>query len=203
MVIAKIALQGWVEYNVSMKDIPNFIGLYAATKSGQIWSYPKRGPGRAHSGKFLKPAISGKGYERVELFHSPVLGVNRRHYVHRLVATCYLENTKEKKQVNHKDGNKTNNRVTNLEWVTPSENMQHAHSVLGISSNWKNRPKLMGKNNPKSVAVTQYTVDGLIVKKWDCIRDAVRQMGFIDSCIINCCKHNNKTHKGFVWEYTK
>jgi len=186
-----------------MKDIPDFEGLYAATECGQIWSYPKTGPGRAHNGKFLKPAISGKGYQRVELFHSLVPGANRRHYVHRLIATCYLKKTEIQKEVNHKDGIKTNNNVANLEWVTRSENMQHAHSVLMVSKDWCNRPKILGKNNPKSIPVTQIALNGKTVKKWDCIQDAVRQIGAIGSCVTNCCKHNRKTHKGFIWEYTK
>lgn len=67
------------------------------------------------------------GYYRVILFKD---GQRKRHFVHRLVAETFLENIENKPQVNHKDGNKQNNNVENLEWVSQSENMKHSYYVL-------------------------------------------------------------------------
>lgn len=100
-------------------DIPEYEGLYAASTNGNIWAYPKLS--RLH-GRWLKKCISRCGYEYVCLFN----GKRKNIYVHRLVAIAFIKNTDDKPAVNHKDGNKLNNRVENLEWVTNSENKIHA-----------------------------------------------------------------------------
>ncbi len=77
------------------------------------------------SGKILKPYARdsrNRPYMCVTLF---IRGVKKTAYVHRIVATTYIDNPHKKKQVNHKDGDKTNNHVSNLEWVTNQENQDH------------------------------------------------------------------------------
>lgn len=89
--------------------------------------------------RILKPNDNGYGYLSVFLcLH------NKRHkfYIHRLVAQTFIPNTNNKQEVNHKDGNKQNNRVDNLEWCTSSENHKHAFN-LGLQS-------LYGENHTQS-----------------------------------------------------
>jgi len=69
--------------------------------------------------RFLKPQQNNKGYERVQL-------CGKFYFVHRLVAEKYIPNPENLPQVNHKDGNKTNNDVSNLEWVSNQKNRDHA-----------------------------------------------------------------------------
>lgn len=87
---------------------------YRIEKNGDIFN---------KKGLKLKTYISKFGYERVTLSHN---GSKKAFFVHRLVAQEYLQNIKNKPCVNHKDGNKLNNNVNNLEWCTYSENSKHA-----------------------------------------------------------------------------
>lgn len=100
-----------------MKDIEGYEGLYAITEGGKIWSYPKRGK---HKGIWLRPFINTRtGYPCVEL-------LNRPKPVHRLVAITFIPNSRKLPEVNHKNGNKLDFSIQNLEWVTRSENIVHA-----------------------------------------------------------------------------
>lgn len=78
------------------------------------------------SSKILKPAKDNKGYFRVGIMIEGKLITKK---IHRLVAIFFIENLKNKPQVNHIDGNKENNQANNLEWSTGSENMKHAYSI--------------------------------------------------------------------------
>lgn len=93
--------------------------------------YEIRRDGTVFSKRMNKP-LKGhclNGYKRVRLKYN---GGYKNFYVHRLVAECYVENPLSKKQVNHKDGNKGNNCVENLEWNTSKENINHAWNNLGL-----------------------------------------------------------------------
>ena len=99
------------------KDIPGTDGEYKISNYGKVMTVKTR--------RILSPAIDERGYERVCLFKKDR---SRRYKVHRLVAITFIPNPDDKKQVNHKDGNKRNNCVDNLEWVTNEENMHHSRA---------------------------------------------------------------------------
>jgi len=104
------------------KVIPGFNGMYEITKDGKVWSN--------YSNKYLKPDDNGKGYKIVHLqYQLHPKKLYRTLYIHRLVAQAFIPNPDNKSQVNHIDGNKSNNDITNLEWATPKENMLHAFST--------------------------------------------------------------------------
>lgn len=112
-----------------IKDIKGFEGLYAVTSHGRVWSYPK-GKGSSHKGDWLSPYLV-RGYPTVEI------GVRRENritaVVHRLVGYAFIENESNKPCINHIDGVKTNNTVSNLEWCTYAENNLHAYK-MGLKS---------------------------------------------------------------------
>ena len=98
-----------------MKPIKGYEKFYSADESGFIWSHRQKKP--------LKIFINNSGYECLVLNS----GKNRKKFlVHRLIAQTFIPNPKKLKCVNHKDGNKRNNVLKNLEWVSYSENIQHA-----------------------------------------------------------------------------
>ena len=115
-----------------MKDIPNYEGLYAATKDGKIWSYPK--PCSSKNGIFLKQQIYTNKNNRTTPHKQLLVGLykdkKRKVYLaHRLIAFTYIPNPLNKPDINHIDGNPLNNNIDNLEWCTKKENMKHARET--------------------------------------------------------------------------
>jgi len=122
-----------------MRDIPGYESLYAITEDGQVWSYPK--PPRNPSGMWMRQQLIVNKYRRLKSHSSFQVSLCRkggakRFLVHRLVALAYIPNPDGKPDINHKDGNPLNNYVSNLEWCTKFENMQHAmqNGLLDIHS---------------------------------------------------------------------
>lgn len=102
------------------KDIPGYEKLYQANKYGQI-----RGIQRYKNGRILVEHKNSSGYSRVCLFKN---GKRYKPLVHKLIAITFIPNPENKPVINHKDGNKQNNCVDNLEWTTQSENVKHSYA---------------------------------------------------------------------------
>ena len=114
--------------NIEWKDVVGFEGLYEINSKGDVKSlgrvvYDSIGRTRNIKGKLLKPSANN-GYLEVRLTDES--GKSKNYFVHRLVAIAFIENPDEKICVNHIDGNKQNNNVTNLEWTSYEENNTHA-----------------------------------------------------------------------------
>lgn len=114
------------------RDVQGYENLYQVSNFGNVKSLPK-GDGNGHKERILKPDLRG-GYFTVTL---STQGLIQRFPVHKLVAKAFLENASNKPVVNHKNLDKLNNCVENLEWVTASENARHAYQNGALDSNFE------------------------------------------------------------------
>lgn len=177
------------------KDIVGYEGLYQVSNMGHVKSLNYN-----HTGKQKELAFKrhNSGYLTVTLCKD---GVHKNKSLQTLVANAFIENPDCKPCVNHIDGNKENNTVTNLEWVTYSQNTRHAIKTgLRADSNMTGR---IGVLNPCSRKVEQYAKDGKHIKTWDCISDVARSYNCSPSTVINCCAGRIKSCKGYIWKYAE
>lgn len=116
--------------------VVGYEGLYMVSDQGRVFGLPKP----THYGHVLAKKTHASGYESVCLCRG-----NHKRYVsvHRIVAAAFVPNPNGKPEVNHKNGIRSDNRASNLEWVTRSENERHAYHVLGKSPNrpWAGKPR--------------------------------------------------------------
>lgn len=109
--------------------IEGFEGIYDVSTFGRVRSYPRNGT-QDKDVHILKHGVSKSGYHRYYLFKN---GIGKNRCAHRLVAQTFIPNPEHKREVNHIDGNPSNNHVENLEWCTSSEN--HIHRVYTLGHN--------------------------------------------------------------------
>lgn len=150
------------------------------------------------NGKPLKHSFNHKGYCMINFY------VNHKRTgfgIHTLVAKQFIHNKDPNKtQVNHKDGDKTNNKAENLEWVTPSENMRHSVNVLG---------NYIGIKNASSKAVMGINKKDNNVLTFDAMSDAARYFSGLCDIDFRCAKNSlwralhgiRKSYKGYYWCY--
>ena len=167
--------------------VKGYEGLYEVSTFGQVQSLTRN----TTSGKTLNPVKCASGL-RVSLKNS---GSDSKIYIHRLVATAFLERLPEHTQVNHKDGNRWNNHVDNLEWCTASENVQHAHDNL------ERNYTAFGENHANSKTVSQYSKEGELVNVWGGVNEAGRVLGIQFTNIAKCARGERPYAGKFIWKY--
>ena len=171
------------------KPIIGFEGLYEISNLGRVKSLSRYVKSKANSKmkipeRILKTGKNKCGYALVVLMKN-----NKRHnkLVHRLVAEAFINNPENYAVVNHIDGNKQNNNVSNLEWCSTSYNVKHAY-LTGL--------------NKKIKAVIQLDLTGKIIRKYNSVRET-EQYGYQSSGVSEACNglKTNHTYRGFIWRF--
>lgn len=158
------------------KDIKDYEGLYQISNKGRVKS--KRKILKAINGIYLKVGLSKNGIQKTT-------------YIHRLVADTFINNKNNYKCINHKDENKHNNSVENLEWCTNLYNI-----------NYGKRNEKVSKNQSK-YKIIQKDKNNNIIKIWDNIWELSHNTKYETTNIRKCCKKQYKYAYGYKWEYER
>ena len=184
----------------SIVGIINYEDIYSITKDGTVYRTRTK-----HKDIFRKIQTKMKpnGYLYCTLSRS---GLHKNFYIHRLVAQAFIPNRENKPHIDHINGDKKDNRVENLRWVTHKENMNNPVSTAKLSSARKkyylNEDNLRRNRQQKhNKAIVQLSIEGEVVGEYQSIRDAQRQTGIGASSIFNCIKQYTHTAGGFKWQY--
>lgn len=179
--ICVIKTKEYMGRNEEWKDIIGYEGIYQISSIGRVKNII--------NDKIKKPSINKYGYFQVMLWKN---NKNKLKRIHRLVAEAFLNNPKPNifDCINHKDENKLNNSVENLEWCNRGYNNNYGSHNLNIAKS-------------HSKPVIQYTLNGEFVKEWESATIASRELGFPQSAINWCCMKKEKYNscKGFLWKY--
>lgn len=160
------------------RDVRGYTGVYQVSNLGRVRRVAP------DSTRVLKPWRHNAGYSCV------TLSLNKKEskpLVHRLVAEAFLPNPANKPQINHINGVKTDNRVTNLEWCSNRENALHSANVLGNESTIPKRP-------------VRCVDTGEV---FNSARNAARAVGGCSQNIVKCCQGKRGHHKGLRWAYAE
>ena len=152
------------------RDIPGYEGLYTVSEDGSIYSH------KTH--RNLKPQKHPSGYRKVNLSKD---GVSHTYYIHRLVAEAFLPNPDNLPQINHLDEDKTNNAVSNLEWISVLDNLNY------------------GTRNDRIAKKVRCIETGEVYRS---LSDAARAIGY-SVANIHHALNSGKTCKGMHWEYVE
>ena len=149
------------------------------------YSVSTEGEVRKDTTNYILSQSSQQDYKFVGLI---INGKQKRMRVHRMVALTFIDNPDNKPYVNHINGNRSDNNVENLEWVTPSENTQHAVNT-GLFKSGRTR------------AVIQYNLNGEQMATFESATEAARQTGGSQSKITMCCRRQRDSANDYQWRY--
>lgn len=183
------------------KDIEGYKGIYQVSTLGRVKSVGRILSYKNHQDREQKETImhpyKSRDYLGIVLYSC---GKRKSFLVHRLVADTFIPNIENKEEVNHKNGNKHDNRVENLEWVTHSENNLHCYQVL------KRKPSCLGKfgcESPRSKPVVRINISTNEKTIYSSLTEAAEENNTNITSIWACCSGRQKLCKKYKWEYLK
>ena len=189
------------------KDIKEYEGLYKISNLGKVKkvSRKKKGRGTKCYGYtkelILKPDMSKQGYLRATLY---INGKGKKYLIHRLVGAAFIENPNNFPQINHKDENKSNNNIINLEWCNAKYNSNYGTGKTRAVLN-ADKIKRVANTDYKAIGVktqkkvNQLSTDGKFIRVWEGM--TIAATGARQGGISNCCSGRTHSSGGFLWRY--
>lgn len=178
-----------------IEEYPN----YMVSSEGKVKSIKRNDSRGCHrKGKILSPRYNTRGYISVVLYKN---GEPQTFRVNRLVAQVFIPNPDNKPYVDHINGDRADNRVCNLRWVTHKENMNNPLTRLKLKNGIGQKIATECSRLKTSKPVLQFSKNGDFIRKWDSASVAERDGNFNDTSIGNCCKGKFKTSGGYIWRY--
>ena len=179
-------------------DVVGYENLYQVSNYGRVYSLI--------SGKFLKPCKERNGYLYISLHKNKK---TKKYFVHKIVATAFIENPLQLPQVNHISEDKSDNRIENLEWCSASYNCNYGTRTARIipktlaHPNYKATREKCGKAATEkcSKIVLQFTKDGKFINEFPSVREAERQTSIAHSHISSCCRGKLKSAGKYLWRF--
>ena len=170
------------------ENIKGYENLYQISNKGRIRSLDKIDSiGRKVKGRVMKPSKRKDGYLQIMLHKSSKY---KMFLIHTLVASAFIDNPNGYKEINHKDENKLNNNVKNLEWCNRTYNINYGSGNIG-------RAKTIRELKSKKVL---QLLGNTIIKEWNSTTEAEKE-GYKHQSISRCCNGIRETHKGYRWQY--
>lgn len=193
----KETIQSIIEFEskkYEVKRIKHFKD-YFITNDGQVFScvyHPIKNKNKQiHK---LKPQYDTNGYVFVDIRKNKKRNLIS---VHRLVAETFIPNPQHKREVNHKNGIKDDNRAENLNWASRSENLKHSFNVLHRKPTWLGKH---GGDHPSSKLVFQIK-DGIVIAEYSSVVEASEKTKINEGNIGAVCRGYRKTAGGYSWKY--
>lgn len=188
--------------NEIWKDIAGYNGYYQISNYGRVkrkgYHYiDKYGHKKGRGEKILSQLKNKSGYMLINLSKE---SISKHLYVHRLVACAFITNKDNKLQVNHKNGNKSDNRVSNLEWSTRSENMKHAYAT-GLNIPNKSQLGKIGILSARGKPIFQFDNSMNFIKEFHTAKEAATFIGCHPTLITRCANKKYKFAKGYIWSW--
>lgn len=183
------------------KDVEGYEGSYQVSNLGRVKSLERIVNHSIYGKMYVGERIlktyncNHDEYIRIDLKSN---GIKDKKLVHRLIAESFIPNPENKKTVNHKDGNKKNNNIDNLEWMTHSENHLHSYKELGRKGYFTG---ITGKNNPKSKPIIQLSLTGEYIKEFCSATEAEFKTGIFQTNISKCCVGKRNNAGGYIWKF--
>lgn len=177
------------------RDVIGWEGVYQVSNSGNVRTvqheYLRRGRICLANSHLCKQVLDKDGYARVHLRYN---GKSSTVPVHRLVAIAFIPNELNFPMINHKDEDKLNNNVYNLEWCDATYNNNYGCRSKKASEALRNR-------SDTSKRVSQYDTNGVLIRIYPSLKEIKRIFGYDPSFMRNACNGMHKTAYGYVWKF--